>query len=466
VKILAVVVALLLVIGVCLLVYQAQPAAEEVLVPGSDEEGSAPGPREEASPPDLEERIRRLEDRLDFLERRSRANAGGIRPMAPEGKGRPDSAPRIEEVHDALPHLEKYRESFRTDERGSEYFRLAVDAYAVQLLDEITAAIRSESEPSPYRCRLIEMLGSKRFIANRTAVACLLDVLASSDPSVVGASLGSLRIVGGAEAGPAIEKRVWSMANANLRRTALAVLVHCTATDANHALFRLFSTATDDAGRVLTLGHVSPGETRSALEIFRAASALTPTVRTQAAHRIGNFRDPAFKEFLDAWIRSESDPAVLRALNTAKQKQSRIPNYHPMKLTGPPDANPHGDHPNAWAARQAEMGLVWLELWYKDPMPATEIRVHEVYVAGAVVEAIAIDPQGRRHTVWKGTDPTKTPGVFSIRFARTAYSVSGVRIVIDTNAKSGWEEVDAVELVGPGGRRWAYRATASTTYAR
>jgi len=42
--------------------------------------------------------------------------------------------------------------------------------------------------------------------------------------------------------------------------------------------------------------------------------------------------------------------------------------------------------------------------------------------------------------------------------------VTKVRITLDTKKKSGWSEIDAVELSGPDGRGWAIGATASSRY--
>jgi len=45
----------------------------------------------------------------------------------------------------------------------------------------------------------------------------------------------------------------------------------------------------------------------------------------------------------------------------------------------------------------------------------------------------------------------------------TSYEVKTIRVVLDTNRTPGWNEIDAVELIG-GGAQWAKQATASSTY--
>ena len=47
-----------------------------------------------------------------------------------------------------------------------------------------------------------------------------------------------------------------------------------------------------------------------------------------------------------------------------------------------------------------------------------------------------------------------------------AISASGVRVYLDTQRVPGWNEIDAVELVGrDGSRQWAAHARASSSFA-
>lgn len=81
-----------------------------------------------------------------------------------------------------------------------------------------------------------------------------------------------------------------------------------------------------------------------------------------------------------------------------------------------------------------------------------------------MVEVHAFDTSGRQHLLWKGTDPTSTPGVFAVPMGPTSYPLRRVRIVLDTRVRAGWNEIDAVQLVGPDGSAWAATATASSYY--
>ena len=94
------------------------------------------------------------------------------------------------------------------------------------------------------------------------------------------------------------------------------------------------------------------------------------------------------------------------------------------------------------------------------------MRIFEVNSAGAVVRVETVDEAGTHRTVWQGDDPTETPGTFEVPFPPTPYRVARVRVVLDTDRRPGWNEIDAVELVGPDGRAFAATAAASSTYGQ
>jgi len=58
------------------------------------------------------------------------------------------------------------------------------------------------------------------------------------------------------------------------------------------------------------------------------------------------------------------------------------------------------------------------------------------------------DEQGVAHTMWTGADPTKDLNYFVVEFPRTAFKTGRVRLTLATNVVHGWNEIDAVQLVG------------------
>jgi hypothetical protein len=80
------------------------------------------------------------------------------------------------------------------------------------------------------------------------------------------------------------------------------------------------------------------------------------------------------------------------------------------------------------------------------------VRVVQSFQPGAVVRIETIDESGASATVWTGPDAAAyvpgAVGVLSAAFPATARAVARVRIVLDTRRVPGWNEIDAVELVG------------------
>ena len=71
---------------------------------------------------------------------------------------------------------------------------------------------------------------------------------------------------------------------------------------------------------------------------------------------------------------------------------------------------------------------------------------------GAISKIELIDEAGAPHTVWQGLDETAYPkntiGWFVREFPRTDYLVKQVRVSLLNNRVWGYNEIDAVQLVG------------------
>jgi hypothetical protein len=112
----------------------------------------------------------------------------------------------------------------------------------------------------------------------------------------------------------------------------------------------------------------------------------------------------------------------------------------------------YGDLPTAWTTLKADDSIQWVELDFLKPVYANGINVLETYNPGTLIRVDAKDSGGAYHTVWTGTDPSKgISGKISwsnITFAQTAYPTGTMRLFLDTNLVSGWNEIDSVELIG------------------
>ncbi|MBM3473300.1 MAG: hypothetical protein FJX75_08545 [Armatimonadetes bacterium] len=140
--------------------------------------------------------------------------------------------------------------------------------------------------------------------------------------------------------------------------------------------------------------------------------------------------------------------------------------WSPEQATGPRDTLQGGDMQTAWASRTPDGQPEWLLLGYDKPVDIAEVRIWETYNPGAVTKVTAMLDDGTEVPLWEGDDPTTvTPGELLVTVEGNAQA-KRVKVYIDSPTHPGWNEIDAVELVGKDGtRQWASGATASTSYA-
>ncbi len=120
-----------------------------------------------------------------------------------------------------------------------------------------------------------------------------------------------------------------------------------------------------------------------------------------------------------------------------------------QKACGKPDTDDDGDHPTAWASLKPDGGEEWLELSYKAAVRPARVRIHETFNPGAVARIEALDGEKKWRVVWKGKDTTTdSPGVLDAALDPPAFATRTIRITLDTAAVEGWNEIDAVQLIG------------------
>jgi hypothetical protein len=146
------------------------------------------------------------------------------------------------------------------------------------------------------------------------------------------------------------------------------------------------------------------------------------------------------------------DPEGQWASEAKASTQYRPEDYSAGQATGAPDVPTPSDNKRAWSPSAAERQKEWLELGFPKPVYATEVRVRQTLNPGAIVEVVAIEPNGQWHYLWLGQDPNRYAkdriAWFVVRFPKTAYPVQRVKITIDAPAVKGWKQIDAVQLVG------------------
>ncbi len=95
------------------------------------------------------------------------------------------------------------------------------------------------------------------------------------------------------------------------------------------------------------------------------------------------------------------------------------------------------------------------------------MRVGETFNPGAVVRVAAVLTDGSESLIWEGIeDPAEAPVDRSFPVKPGNLRARSIKIYLDTTKVPGWNEIDAVELVGKdGSRQWVAQASASSTYA-
>jgi hypothetical protein len=118
------------------------------------------------------------------------------------------------------------------------------------------------------------------------------------------------------------------------------------------------------------------------------------------------------------------------------------------QATGAPDVEKYSDDGHAWAPKTQDGGIEWLDLKYAKPVHAAEVRIRESMGSGAVVKVELFDGAGAGHIIWSGNDPTTELNYLTLQFKPTDYLVNRVKVTLATNVIPGWNEIDAVQLVG------------------
>jgi peroxiredoxin len=140
--------------------------------------------------------------------------------------------------------------------------------------------------------------------------------------------------------------------------------------------------------------------------------------------------------------------------------------WGPEQATGMPDTRGYGDLPTAWATQNPDGGAEWLELSFERAVPIQKVRVFCSFNPGALTKITTFQADGQEAVFWEGEQPPKDEvDVFEVAPKKNAASSQKIKLYLDTKRKSGWNEIDAVEIVAAdGAAQWAQEAKASSFY--
>jgi hypothetical protein len=126
--------------------------------------------------------------------------------------------------------------------------------------------------------------------------------------------------------------------------------------------------------------------------------------------------------------------------------------YSARQATGAPNVPHYGDYGEAWASKTPDGTEEWLKLTFAKPVRATAVRVRQTYNPGAISKIEAFAADGRSAVVWSGKDPTAYAknqiAWFTATFVPPPFPVQTIKLTLDSVNVKGWNEIDAVQLVG------------------
>ncbi len=102
-----------------------------------------------------------------------------------------------------------------------------------------------------------------------------------------------------------------------------------------------------------------------------------------------------------------------------------------------------------WRQAEENGGTEWIELRYATPVFPFSVEVYESLNPGTVVNISVRNPEGNWQEVWAGDDTvTVCPAVMRVRFPTLDFPVDIIRVELNTSLVDGWNEIDAVKLIG------------------
>jgi len=105
--------------------------------------------------------------------------------------------------------------------------------------------------------------------------------------------------------------------------------------------------------------------------------------------------------------------------------------------------------PLSWRPVEENGGEEWIELKFPFPVFPTAIEIFESLNPGAVASIAILDENDQWNETWSGDDNTSTCGeVLRIEFGKSSFATNLVRITLDTRRSPGWNQIDAVKLIG------------------
>ena len=133
----------------------------------------------------------------------------------------------------------------------------------------------------------------------------------------------------------------------------------------------------------------------------------------------------------------------------AVSSQYAVGSWSADQLLGPADVYPRGeDDARAWAPLEADGGPEFVEVGFGAPRSIAAVEVYETLHPGAVRAIELVGEGGERRTVHEAAPGPRGDAAqrTTVELACTGEPVVAVRVLLDTRAVPGWNEIDAIAV--------------------
>lgn len=139
-----------------------------------------------------------------------------------------------------------------------------------------------------------------------------------------------------------------------------------------------------------------------------------------------------------------------KASSTYASKTGKDASWSPEQMIGEPNVKKYGDNGSAWASKEQDKGEEWVKLSFAKEVNATEVRIKETFNPGAITKIELFDNKKKSYVVYESKASKKDASMQYLvaKFDKTPYKTKTVKITLDSPSVSGWNEIDAVQLVG------------------
>ena len=121
-----------------------------------------------------------------------------------------------------------------------------------------------------------------------------------------------------------------------------------------------------------------------------------------------------------------------------------------VQAAGPPNTTECGDFATAWATKKPTDSAA-LTLLYPELVKPTGVIVYETFNPGFITRIDFMDIYGEYHTIYEGQPQLRAQCPFQLVVAIDSADYEGSRLVVyidQTTSLGGWDQIDAVELIG------------------